>query len=138
MLIRTYSELSQLETLEERYDYLQLNGAVGDLTFGGNRWMNQMFYRSREWKDVRNFVIVRDQGRELGVTDWIIKGSPQIHHMNPINLEDIVEATENLLNPEYLISTSHRMHNNIHYGTKEQLPRPFVERTAGDTAPWRT
>lgn len=137
-MMRTYSELMTFDTLEDRFEYLQLNGQVGDLTFGGNRWINQMFYRSAEWKRVRNIVIVRDQGLELGVDDWAVKGHPQIHHMNPINLDDIVEATDNLLNPEFLISTSHRMHNIIHYGTKEQLPRPFViERSFGDTAPWR-
>lgn len=135
-MIRRYSELCQLETLEERFDYLNLNGVVGDLTFGNNRWMNQRFYRSVEWKQVRSFVIARDLGHEIGAPDWFIKGTPQIHHMNPINLEDIVEATDNLLNPEYLISTSHRMHNRIHYGNKEQLPRPFVERTPGDTKRW--
>lgn len=133
---RSYSDLSRLTTLEDRYDYLYLQGAVGDMTFGSNRWISQKFYHSREWRQVRDFVISRDGGMELGVPDWPIKRSPQIHHMNPINLEDVVEATENLLNPEFLISTSHRMHNNIHYGSREQLPRPFAERTAGDTVLW--
>lgn len=136
MRIRTYSELSQLETLEERYDYLYLHGAVGDMTFGSNRWINQRFYRSAEWRDVRRHVILRDNGKEIGCEDRFIKGTPQIHHMNPINLSDIVDATDNLLNPEYLISTSHWMHNAIHYGLKERLPQPYVERSYGDTAPW--
>lgn len=137
MKIRTYTELNQLESLEDRYEYLYLSGQVGDLKFGSNRWLNQRFYHSSEWRQVRQFVIARDAGLEIGAPDRYIKGSPQIHHMNPIDLDDIVNATENLLNPEFLISTSHWMHNAIHYGTKEQLPRPFVERTPHDTSPWR-
>lgn len=132
MKIRTYTELSQLETLDERYDYLRLTGVVGETTFGSDRWMNQLFYRSAEWKQVRSYVIARDNGFDLGSTDFQIRGVPLIHHMNPITIDDIENSTDNLLDPEFLISTALRTHNAIHYGDKRQLPRPFIERQPGD------
>lgn len=135
---RSYSELRRLDTLEERFDYLSLGGIVGEETFGSERWVNQRFYHSREWRDVRNHVIVRDQGLDLGAPDTPIRGAPRIHHMNPLTIDDIENATENLLDPEFLISTALRTHNAIHYGDERQLPRPFVARSPGDTAPWRT
>ena len=135
-MIRTYTELSQYQTLEDRFDYLVLNGEVGTETFGFDRWMNQKFYASREWKLVRHHVIVRDNGMDLGAIDVPIKGAPYIHHMNPLTPEDIENATENLLDPEFLITTSLRTHNAIHYGDKSQLPRSFVERSPGDTRLW--
>lgn len=134
--MRTYSELSELETLDDRFDYLALSGEVGHSTFGYDRWINQTFYRSREWKDVRNFVILRDDGNDLGVFDFPLRGAPQIHHMNPLTLEDIEEVTDNLLDPEYLICASHRTHNAIHFGNRSQLPQPLIERAVGDTCLW--
>lgn len=135
-MTRTYTELSQLGTIEERFDYLALDGSVAQLTFGYDRWVNQSFYRSKEWRDVRDHVIVRDDGWEMGLFDYPIAGSPRIHHMNPLTLSDIEGATDNLLDPEFLISVSHRTHNAIHYGDRTHLPRGPVVRTAGDTRPW--
>jgi hypothetical protein len=135
-MIRTYTELELLDTLEERFDYLELGGTVGESTFGFDRWMNQLFYRSREWRQVRDHVIARDNGFDLGAEDAPILGAPTIHHMNPLTRHDIEEATDNLLDPEFLITTSLRVHNAIHYGDKGQLPRPFVERRPGDTKLW--
>lgn len=135
-MIRTYSDLRYRPTLEERFDYLELGGRVGETTFGFDRWINQQFYRSREWRLIRNDVIARDNGFDLGAEDAPLAGAPIIHHMNPLTLDDIEEATENLLDPEYLITTSLRTHNAIHFGDKGLLPRPFVERTAGDTRLW--
>ena len=134
--MRTYSELMHLHTLSDRFDYLELGGIVGETTFGFDRWINQQFYRSREWRQIRNHVIARDNGFDLGAEDAPLLGAHLIHHMNPLTLEDIEESTDNLLDPEFLITTSLRTHNAIHYGDKRQLPRPFVERTPGDTRLW--
>ena len=136
-MIRTYSELQQLETLEDRYDYLQLGGVVGEETFGVYRWMNQRFYRSKEWRSIRNHVIARDLGMDLGVEDFAIRGNCYIHHMNPITLSDFEDNFDSLVDPEFLISCALNTHNAIHYGDSSLLPRRFVERTPGDTAPWR-
>lgn len=136
-MIRTYSDLRSLSTLEERFDYLELGGTVGMTTFGFDRWMNQMFYRSAEWRHVRDIVIARDGGYDLGTYDVPIRGAHLIHHMNPITVADIEYATDNLLEPEFLITTALRTHNAIHYGDKKLLPQPFVERLPGDTVPWR-
>lgn len=133
---RNYTNLRQLDSLEARFDYLSLGGLVGESTFGFDRWINQSFYHSREWRDVRSYVIARDEGFDLGARGTQIGGGILVHHMNPIILNDIEEATENLLDPEYLISTSLRTHNAIHWGDKKQLPRPFVERRPGDTKLW--
>lgn len=133
---RTFTELQRLPTLLERFDYLELSGQVGDSTFGSDRWINQQFYRSREWKQTRDFVLVRDLGYDLGAKDAPIAGVPRIHHMNPLTLEDIEEGTDNLMNPEFLITTSLRTHNAIHFGDKSQVPQPFVERRPGDTRSW--
>jgi hypothetical protein len=113
-----------------------LDGEVGYATFGSARWVNQGFYRSKEWRDVRNFVIVRDEGNDMGIFDFPVSGSPHIHHMNPVTLEDIEYATDNLLNPEYLVCVSQRTHNAIHYGDHSLLPRVPVARSAGDTRLW--
>jgi hypothetical protein len=134
--IRTYSQLRQLDTLEDRFEYLSLGGTVGATTFGFDRWMNQRFYKSREWREVRSYVIARDEGLDLGTYDTPIRGAHLIHHMNPITVEDIDESTDNLLDPEFLITTALRTHNAIHYGDKQQLPRPLVERRPGDTRDW--
>lgn len=138
MNIRTYSELIKFTTLEERYNYLRLGGKVGEETFGFDRFVNQYFYqRCKEWKEIRNYVIVRDNGCDLGLKDYEIKGLILVHHMNPISLEDIERKTDFLLDPEFLISTSLNTHNAIHYGDASRLPRPLVERRPFDTCPWR-
>lgn len=136
MTIRTYSELQRLDTLEDRYDYLKLDSVVGEGTFGFERWVNQQFYRSREWRQIRDHVIARDQGFDLGASAAPVRGAHLIHHMNPITMEDFENSSDNLLDPEYLILTSLRTHNAIHFGDERQLPRPFVERTPGDTTLW--
>ena len=137
MSIRTYSELITLPTFEERYEYLRLYGKVGEETFGFDRFINQNFYRSREWKLVRDSVIVRDNGCDLGVDGYEIYGRIYIHHMNPISLRDLKEVSDILLNPEYLISTTHATHNAIHYGDESLLIKSPTERTKNDTCPWR-
>lgn len=135
--IKTYSELIALPTFEERYRYLRLKGAVGKDTFGFDRYMNQKFYRSVEWKRIRDFVIVRDNGCDLGIEDRIIRGKILIHHMNPISEKDIRYATDLLLNPEYLICVTHTTHNAIHYGDEDLLIKDPVVRRPNDTCPWK-
>ena len=137
MNIRTYSELITLSTFEERYKYLQLSSSIGEETFGFDRYLNQNFYRSKEWKRIRDFVIIRDNGCDLGIEDRIIHGKIIIHHMNPIRTKDIQDVSDYLLNPEYLICTTHQTHNAIHYGDENLLVRNPIERTANDTCPWR-
>lgn len=134
--MRTYTYLSQLDTLEERFDYLSLSAEVGVATFGFDRWMNQAFYKSREWRNVREEVRARDEGWDLGSHDVMIRGPHLIHHMNPITVQDIDEATDNLLKPEYLITTALSTHNAIHFGDKSQLPKLWVPRSPGDTKVW--
>lgn len=136
-MIRTYTELKQMPTFEERYEYLRLHGEVGKDTFGFDRIFNQQFYRSPEWKLVKAKVAVRDMGCDLGDKDRPIVGNIIVHHMNPITLKDIQEGSDFLFNPEYLISVSHATHNAIHYGDAELLPKPPVERTPNDTCPWK-
>lgn len=135
-MIRTYSELSNLESFEDRFEYLSLKGVVGDSTFGFERHRNQKFYTSREWRLVRDHVLTRDLGRDLGVDGFDIYIRPIIHHMNPMTPIDIAHGNEDILNPEYLITTTHRTHNAIHYGDKSLLALPFVERRPGDTRSW--
>ncbi len=137
MSIRTYSELITLPTFEERFKYLQLNGQVGKDTFGFDRYINQNFYRSLEWKRVRDKVILRDNGCDLGVEGYEIHGRILIHHMNPITIKDIKSMSEYLLNPEYLISTVHNTHNAIHYGDESLLITAPIERIKNDTCPWK-
>ena len=137
MSIKTYSELIQLPTFEERFQYLKLSGAVGKETFGFDRYLNQNFYRSAAWKRVRDQVIVRDNGCDLGIDDRIIYGKILIHHMNPINDRDILDLTDILLNPEYLICVSHLTHNAIHYSDESLLPREPIVRLKNDTCPWK-
>ena len=136
MKIRCYSELQQLETFEERFDYLELKGVVGESTFGFDRWINQQFYRSYEWHLARNHVIRRDNGCDLGVPGYEIHTGLMVHHMNPISIDDLKHGNEDLFNPEYLIVVSLNTHNAIHYGDKSLLPRGPVERKAGDTNLW--
>ena len=135
--MRSYSELSKLNTFEERFRYLQLNGAVGQETFGLDRYLNQRFYRSQKWKSVRDAVIIRDNGCDLGIKDRMIFGRVLIHHMNPISLDDIRQQSELLLNPEYLVCVSHDTHNAIHYGDENLLITLPIERTKNDTCPWK-
>lgn len=137
MSIKTYSELIALPTFEERFEYLRLDGSVGEQTFGFDRYINQLFYQSYEWKKVRDFVIIRDNGCDLGVDGYDIRGKILIHHMNPITVNDIQTRSEFLLNPDYLISTTHITHNAIHYGDERLLPKGPIERTKYDTCPWR-
>ena len=135
--IKTYSELIALPTFEERYRYLRLRGSVGKDTFGFDRYLNQNFYRSLEWKRIRDQVIVRDNGCDLGIEDRMIPGRVMIHHMNPITELDIIQATDILLNPEYLICVSHTTHNAIHFGDEDLLITNPVVRTPNDTCPWK-
>lgn len=137
MSIKTYSELITLPTFEERFKYLQLNGAVGQETFGFDRFINQEFYRSYEWKQLRNHIIVRDNGCDLGIEGREIRGKILIHHMNPVYIDDIRKVSDFLLNPEYLISTTLTTHNAIHYGDEELLVRDPIMRSRNDTCPWR-
>lgn len=134
--IRTYSELRRLATLEERFDYLKLGGYVGDTTFGTDRYINQKFYSSREWRQLRNHVIARDNGCEMGLEDFPIQHEVRVHHMNPMRPSDIVNSDEMILNPDYLITVSLMTHNAVHYGDRDLLPRPFVQRQPGDTTLW--
>lgn len=133
---RKYSDLRRLETFEDRFRYLSLKGEVGEATFGFDRWINQAFYRSREWRRLRHDVILRDNGCDLGVDGYEIHGSILIHHMNPILPDDIRHGDDAILDPQYLITTTHRTHNAIHYGDANLLPKPFVPRRAGDTRLW--
>lgn len=136
MKTRTYSELRRLTTFEERYDYLRLGGVLGAQTFGHDRWLNQQFYKSREWVLIRDLVIVRDNGCDLGVEGFEIFSGLIVHHMNPISVENLANGLELVTDPDYLITTSLRTHNAIHYGDKTLLPRGPVERQAGDTKLW--
>lgn len=135
--IRTYSELISLPTFEERYRYLRLGGEVGEKTFGYNRYLNQSFYKSKEWLALRHHIIVRDNGCDLGVEGYDIYGRIIIHHMNPLTIDDIRDRSEFLLNPEYLISTSHMTHEAITYGDENLLAKPPVERFKNDMCPWK-
>ena len=136
--IRTYSELSKLKTFRERYEYLKLDGAVGEETFGFDRYINQMFYKSEEWKRIRNYVITRDNGCDLGIQDRkIVDSVILVHHMNPITKEDIFNKNEILLDPEYLITTIKPTHDAIHYGDESLLAEDLVIRSKNDTCPWK-
>ena len=138
MSIKTYSELITFSTFEERYRYLRLSGAVGAETFGFDRYLNQVFYqRNPKWKSVRNYVIVRDNGCDLGVEGHEIYDRIIVHHMNPITIDDVVKRTRYLLDPEYLICTIKNTHDAIHYGDESILVLDPVVRTKFDTCPWR-
>lgn len=135
--IRTYSELCKFSTIEDRYEYLKLNGSVGKQTWGWDRYFNQRFYRSVEWKRVRDVVILRDGGCDLGIPGFEIRSKILIHHMNPIWIEDIRYGNADILDPEFLITTCELTHQAIHYGSKELLPQVPIIRRAGDTRLWR-
>ena len=128
----------KLPTFEERYEYLKIGGRVGEETFGFDRYLNQMFYKTDEWKSVRNYVITRDGGCDLGILDREIRGEKvMVHHMNPITKEDILNRSEYLLNPEYLITTVKNTHDAIHYGDSELLIKDPIVRSKNDTCPWK-
>lgn len=137
MNTKRYSELITIPTYEERFKYLQLKGAVGNDTFGYDRYLNQILYNSPEWKRLRNQIIIRDNGRDLGCEGYEIYGRILIHHMNPITVEDIVSRDPIVFDPENLICVSHNTHNAIHYGDENLLIMSPVERTKNDTCPWR-
>lgn len=133
---RTYSELSQISTFEGRFDYLVMGGLVGRLTFGSDRWMNQQFYQSYEWRRAREAVIARDLGCDLGIEGYEIYSDLLVHHINTMTVEDIAKSEPWICDPEYLITTTKQTHNAIHYGDRTLLPRGPVERRVGDTRLW--
>jgi hypothetical protein len=135
-MARSYSELNRLETFLERYRYLALRGTVGESTFGFDRWANQAFYTSREWRNARHGIIVRDNGCDMGIDGYEIHKGLYIHHLNPITMRQIESGDPCILDPENLITVSHNTHNAIHYGDERMLPRPLVERRPGDTKLW--
>jgi hypothetical protein len=136
MKIRSYSELITFDSFEERFDYLKIGGGVGRSTFGSDRYINQKFYSSREWDQVRQYVILRDNGCDLGVIGYEIHVGPLIHHMNPIDVDDIVHREPWILDPEFLILTTNVTHNNLHFGVERKIPKVVVERTHRDTSLW--
>lgn len=135
-MIKKYSDLKNIETFEERFDYLKLMGHVGESTFGFDRYINQQFYLSKEWKDIRNEVIVRDNGCDLGVLGYEINGGVLIHHINPMTPDDIIHGEDWILNPEFLITTTIETHNAIHYGGFSNIRKPYEPRRKGDTKLW--
>jgi len=136
--IRTHSELSQIDSYEERFEYLSLSGRVGEDTFGFDRYLNQQLYKSKEWKMIRDIVITRDNGCDLGMDGYDIFGTIYVHHMNPISPDDILNSSEYLLNPEYLICVSLDTHNAIHYGTNDYVNKnKVITRRANDHCPWK-
>ena len=137
MRIKTYSELITFSTFEERFEYLQLKGIVGQETFGFDRYLNQILYNSKEWKHLRNEIIVRDNGCDLAFEGFEIHGRILIHHINPITIDDVIKRREMVFDPENLICVTHNTHNAIHYGDKSLLITGPIERRANDTCPWK-
>lgn len=136
MNTKSYSELVQYSTFDERFEYLKLEGGIGRATFGFDRYINQTFYRSREWEEARRYVLIRDEGCDLGVIGYEIHHEPLIHHMNPMSVDDIIHGESWILDPEFLITTTHTTHNNIHFGTKRAYPKVVTARTPKDTKLW--
>ena len=136
-IIRTYEELITFQTFEERFNYLRIKGRVGEDTFGADRYLNQMFYRSKEWKRIRDIVILRDNGCDMGVEGYDVYEKAVIHHMNPLSIDDIAHASDNLMNPRYLITVSFNTHQAIHYGTELNLITFPKDRRPNDTCPWK-
>ena len=136
MTIRTFSKLQSFSTFEARYKYLKLSGSVGRDVFGEDRYLNQLFYRSKDWRKIRDHVIVRDRGLDLGCDGYEIPGKILVHHMNPMTIDDVLHSSQEILDPEFLISTSSKTHLAIHYGDKKFLPRLSFERKPGDTKLW--
>lgn len=137
MTIRTYRELRKLDSFQDRYNYLALGGSVGQSTFGFDRYLNQRFYKSREWLDVRRFVIARDNGCDLGIDGYDIHAGILVHHMNPITIQDVTHGEDSVFDPDFLITTTHRTHNAIHYGDESLLAKSHVPRGRGDTDLWK-
>lgn len=137
MVIKTYSELLSLKTFEDRFNYLVENGTLGEATFGGSRFINQQFYRSSEWRSIRDSVIIRDNGMDLGIDGMPINGRVVVHHMVPLKKEDFLYRTPFLVDPEYMITMSHNTHNAIHFGSIDSTTQDYVPRTPNDTCPWR-
>lgn len=137
--MKTYSELITFPTFEERFEYLKLDGEVGKETFGFDRYLNQKFYRTPEWKRLRNHIIVRDNGCDLGIEDHEIPNGVRIiiHHINPITIDDIKNKADWILDPEYLICTIKQTHDAIHYSDENIITLNPVERKPNDTCPWR-
>lgn len=136
-IIRTYSELITIPTFKERYEYLRIGGRVGKDTFGFDRYLNQVLYKSKEWKHIRNIVIERDNGCDLAMEGYEIYDNIIVHHMNPITMEDLLYRRDYVLDPEYLVSTVHNTHNAIHYGDDSLIFTTLTERRPNDTCPWR-
>lgn len=136
MTIRSYTDLSKLDSFEDRFHYLKLGGVVGQATFGHDRHLNQALYRSAEWRRLRHDIIARDEGCDLGVDGYEIRSGLIIHHMNPVIREDILHRNDDILDPEYLITTTLRTHNAIHYGDESLLVQPYIPRRPGDTNLW--
>lgn len=134
---RCYSDLIKYNSFEDRFRYLKLDGFIGIETFGGSRWLNQYFYSSKEWKTLRDEIIIRDNGMDLGLDGYPIRGAIYIHHMNPINEKDILAHDDLLINPEFLICVSRETHNAIHYGTSDLLVKDPIIRYKNDTCPWK-
>ena len=137
MIIKTYSELISIPTYEERFDYLKLEGVVGKDTFGYDRYLNQAFYNSPEWKRFRRDIIIRDNGCDLACEGYEIRGKIILHHINPLTHDDLINRREVLFDPENIICVTHNTHNAIHYGDANLLITGPIERTANDTCPWR-
>ena len=135
--MRNYRELSRLKTFDERFEYLKIGGLVGESTFGFERYLNQTLYNSSRWRRLRNQIIIRDNGCDLGVEGYEIHGIIIVHHMNPISVDDLKDFSDDIFNPEYLICVSLMTHNSIHYGDKSLILQEPVERRPGDTCPWR-
>lgn len=135
--MRNYRELSRLKTFDERFEYLKIGGLVGESTFGFERYLNQTLYNSSKWRRLRNQIIIRDNGCDLGVEGYEIQGIIIVHHMNPIGVDDLKDFSDDIFNPEYLICVSLTTHNAIHYGDKSLIPQEPVERRPGDTCPWK-
>ena len=135
-VVRSYSELQRIKTFKARYEYLRLTAIVGEATFGFDRYLNQILYRSSHWAKARDAVIIRDSGCDLGIADYEISGKIIIHHMNPITVEDVRAEHDDIFDPEFLICVSHNTHQAIHYGDSSLLPQLPVKRYPGDTCPW--
>ena len=134
--IKTYSELIEFPTFEERFQYLKLGGIIGETTFGFDRFLNQRFYKSRQWLRYRDYVIIRDDGCDLGISDRLIGNRILVHHLNPITIDDIVSLNPIAIDPEYLITISLNTHNAVHYGDETLLLKDHIERQPGDTKLW--
>lgn len=135
--IRYYSELIRIDSYLDRFEYLRLNGVPANITFGGHRWMNQELYRSRKWKKVRDHVILRDEACDMAHPDYEIRTKLIVHHLNPITIDDLLDESELVFDPEFLVCVSYDTHNAIHYGDSSLLQLPPIVRRPNDTCPWK-